>query len=91
MAVIEAILAAKRQPEYLASLIGSRVKKLRQEIANALQGWWREELLFELGVCLDFYRLYEGKIKECDGVIEKFLLKYYGLETHRLKTEAKAI
>ena len=29
-------------------------------------------LLFELQACLDFYHLYEGKIKECDQVIEKF-------------------
>jgi transposase len=76
MAVIEAILAGKRQPEYLASLISNRVKKSRQEIADALQGWWREELLFELEVSLDFYRLYESKLKECDEIIEKFLVKY---------------
>jgi transposase len=76
MAVIEAILEGKRDPEYLASLISSRVKKSRQEISDALQGWWREELLFELRACLDFYRLYEDKIKACDQVIETFLVKY---------------
>lgn len=76
MAVIEAILAGKREPEHLASLVSSRVKKSRQEIAHALQGWWREELLFELEASLDFYRLYESKLKECDGIIEKFLVKY---------------
>jgi transposase len=76
MAVIEAILAGKREPEYLASLVSSRVKKSRQEIADALHGWWREELLFELQACLDFYRLYEGKLKECEAVIETFLVKY---------------
>jgi hypothetical protein len=63
MAVIEAILAGKREPEYLASLVSVRVKKSRQEIADALHGWWREELLFELSACLDFYRLYEDKLK----------------------------
>lgn len=76
MAVIEAILAGHRDPEHLASLVSDRVKKSRQEITNALQGWWREELLFELQVSLDFYRLYEQKIKECDAVIETFLVKY---------------
>jgi transposase len=76
MAIIEAILAGQRQAEHLASLVSSRVKKSRQEIADALQGWWREELLFELQACLEFYRLYESKLQECDQVIETFLVKY---------------
>jgi transposase len=76
MAVIEAILAGNRDPEQLVSLVSIRVKKSRQELADALQGWWREELLFELQACLDFYRLYEAKLKECDQVIETFLVKY---------------
>jgi transposase len=61
MAVIEAILAGQRESEHLISLVSHRVKKSRQEIADALQGWWREELLFELQASLDFYRLYERK------------------------------
>ena len=76
MAVIEAILAGQRDPEHLVSLVSQRVKKPRQEIVDALQGWWREELLFELQASLDFYLLYERRIKECDGVIETFLIKY---------------
>lgn len=76
MALIEAILAGQREPEYLVSLVSHRVKKSRQELSDALQGWWREELLFELQASLDFYRLYERKIKECDQVIETFLVKY---------------
>lgn len=43
MAVIEAILAGQREPEHLVSLVSVRVKKSRQEIAHALQGWWRED------------------------------------------------
>lgn len=76
MAIIEAILAGQRDPDQLVTLVSTRVKKSRQEIADALQGWWREELLFELQACLDFYHLYERKLKECDGVIEAFLVKY---------------
>lgn len=76
MAVIEAILSGARDPEYLVSLVSSRVKRSRQEIAGALHGWWRDELLFELEACLDFYKLYERKLKECDQVIEKFLIEY---------------
>ncbi|KAB7726614.1 transposase [Rudanella paleaurantiibacter] len=43
MAVIEAILARQHDPEHLVSLVSVRVKKSRQEIGHALQGWWRED------------------------------------------------
>ncbi|GAB4020592.1 hypothetical protein GCM10028808_62340 [Spirosoma migulaei] len=33
-------------------------------------------MLFELRASLDFYRLYEARVKECDQVIETFLVKY---------------
>jgi transposase len=95
MAVIEAILAGHREADQLVLLVSDRVKKSRQEIVDALQGWWREELLFELQSCLDFYRLYEGKIKECDQVIGTFLIKYAPPveitvdETKRLKVHRK--
>jgi transposase len=74
--IIEAILEGKRDPVYLASLVDIRVKKSQQEIADALQGQWREELLFELKACLDFYKLYEKALLECDQAIERKLLQY---------------
>ncbi|CAM4414166.1 Transposase IS116/IS110/IS902 family protein [Pedobacter westerhofensis] len=76
MAVIEAIISGVRDPESLSALVSSRVKKSREEITNSLHGWWRDELLFELGACLEFYRLYEHKIKECDQVIQELLIKF---------------
>lgn len=76
IAVIEAILAGQREPEQLAALVSVRVRKSRTEIAQALHGWWREELLFELQACLDLYRLYEQKLKECDEVIGRFLVQF---------------
>ncbi|MBC8988452.1 IS110 family transposase [Pedobacter sp. N36a] len=76
MAVIEAILSGVRDPERLSALVSIRVKRPRQEITDALHGWWRDELLFELQACLEFYKLYEHKIKECDLVIEQLLIKF---------------
>lgn len=76
MAVIEAILSGVRDPEYLATLVSIRVKKSRQEITDALHGWWRDELLFELRASLEFYKLYEQKVKECDQMIEELLIKF---------------
>jgi transposase len=95
MAVIEAILAGQHEAEYLVSLVSHRVKKSRQEITDALQGWWREELLFELQASVDFYRLYEQKIKEVDQIIETFLIKHVPAveisidEKKQLKTDRK--
>ena len=46
MAIIEAILKGERNGSNMAMLADSRVKKSREEIANALQGHWSEEYLF---------------------------------------------
>jgi transposase len=74
--IVEAILAGKRDPAYLASLVDIRVKKTQQEIADALHGWWRDELLFELKASLDFYKLYEKALADCDKTIEGKLIEY---------------
>ena len=75
-AIIDAILTGERDPQYLASLAHSRVKKSKTEIADSLQGEWRDELLFELQSCLQFYDAYVAAIKECDQQIEALLTKY---------------
>ena len=76
LAIIEAILSGNRDPQQLASLVDVRMKKSKQQIAEALHGSWREELLFELKACLNFYRLYEEALRECDQVIESSLIKH---------------
>lgn len=76
LAIVEAILAGNYDPAYLASLVDIRVKRTIQEIADALHGWWREELLFELNASLSFYKLYNKALLECDQTIERLLIKY---------------
>lgn len=68
--IIEAILAGERDAEKLASLANYRVRKSREEIAKALQGNWREDLLFELRRCLNLHDVYCQEIKECDYHME---------------------
>ncbi len=75
LAIIDAILAGNRDPHYLASLVDVRMKKSKEEIAQSLHGWWRQELLFELQAALDFYKLYQKALLECDKVIEQALLR----------------
>ena len=76
LAIIEAILAGNRDAEYLASLVDTRVKKSKEEIADSLKGWWRKELLYELKAALEFYKLYEKALVDCDKTIEQALIKY---------------
>jgi transposase len=75
LTIIEAILAGNRDPQYLASLVDVRMKKSKEEIAQSLYGSWRQELLFELKVALDFYKLYQQALLDCDQVIEQALLR----------------
>ena len=76
LTIVEAILAGNRHPEHLSSLVDVRVKKSQKEIADALQGEWQEELLFELKASLNFYKIYEQSLLECDKQIEDKLISY---------------
>ena len=80
LAIIEAILAGQRDPHELASLVDVRMKRSKEEIAQSLQGCWRQELLFELKATLGFYRHYQEALLTCDEVIEKALLRCVPVE-----------
>ena len=54
LALIEAILGGQRDSHGLASLVDIRMKRSKQEIAQSLQGNWRQEYLFELKATLGF-------------------------------------
>src|ERR1700722_9873117 len=75
-AILDAILAGHRDPNYLASLAHFRVKKSPDEIAAALHGNWREDLLFELRSCLAFYDAYGKEILICDQKIQAIMLEF---------------
>lgn len=76
MRIIEAILEGERDGKLLSNLADPRVKKSREEITNALEGNWDEELLFELRHCYDIYKFLNEKIKESDNKIEKILQEF---------------
>src|SRR5215469_3271512 len=76
-AILEAILSGHRDPNYLASLAHFRVKKSPDEIAAALHGNWRDDLLFELRSCLNFYDAYRKEILICDQKIHALMLDFF--------------
>jgi transposase len=60
--IIEAILAGETSGTQLASYCDRRVKKSKEEIADALQGKINPELLHELSDCFDIYLYFQEKI-----------------------------
>jgi transposase len=76
-AILDAILDGHRDPEYLAALAHFRVKASKQEIAAALHGNWRDDLLFELRSCLKFHDAYKNEILLCDQQIQTILLSFF--------------
>jgi transposase len=73
LAILDAILAGKRDPIQLAALCSRRVKNSRDTIAKALQGDYRREHLFALKQSLDAYRYYQRQIAELDAELQTYL------------------
>jgi transposase len=72
-AIIGAILEGERDPWALAGLAQPEVKATPEEIAQSLEGNWREELLFVLGQEVELYRTYQEKIRDCDRQLRQHL------------------
>jgi transposase len=73
MAILRAIVAGERDPDKLASRKDGRIRATREQIAQSLEGDWREELLFVLQQSLELYDTYLRKIAACDQRIEVHL------------------
>ncbi len=74
--IIKAILQGERDGKILSGLADRRVKKSKEEIANALQGHWSEEYLYELKDCFELYGILQEKIQNCDVQIENLLVGF---------------
>ena len=73
MRMLEAIVQGERSGQKLASLAHSTVKKSKEEIADALQGQWKEEQLFIVADELEAYKSYQKRIAAYDKKIEELL------------------
>ena len=76
LAIVDAILAGKRDPWELAKLRHERIKASEEVIAKSLVGDYRAEHLFTLRQSLTAYRSYQKLIDECEreirGCVEEF-------------------
>jgi len=73
MKIIQAILDRVRDPWELAALVEPGVKATPEDIVKSLEGNWREELLFVLRQHVEFYQIYQKKIRACDLQLRKHL------------------
>ena len=73
IAIVEAILAGKRNPHTLAALRDRRIKASADTIAKSLVGDYRREHLFTLGQSLEAFRYYQALIAACDHEIAQYL------------------
>jgi transposase len=73
MRILQAILDGQRDPQCLAALADPHVHASRKEIAQSLEGHWREDLLFVLQQVHDLYFTYLESITACDRRIEAHL------------------
>ncbi len=73
MAIIEAICAGEIDPLKLASFRHGNCRKSKDEIARALCGNGRRDLLFALTQELELYKVLQEKVAACDVAIENLL------------------
>lgn len=76
MTILEAILNGVRDRWELAALVQPEVKASQEQIAQSLEGNWREELLFVLGQEVEMYRFYQSKISDCDRQLRIYLQSF---------------
>lgn len=73
--IIKAIVSGEHNPVKLAQLKDPRIKATDIEITEALNGQYREELIYVLKQSLECLEFFQQKVKELDKEIEIFLKK----------------
>ena len=74
--ILTAIINGERNPQTLAKLAHRRIKSSLPEIADALTGNYRAEMVFILHQELSLYQFYQQQISLLDGQIEECLSKF---------------
>ena len=76
MAIIEDILAGERDAFKLAAHRDRRCKRSEAEIAESLNGCYKEDQLHLLKLNHDAYMFFTNQIEELDGMLESLLSKF---------------
>ena len=73
MSIVRAIIGGERNPLALAQLRDSRCQRNEAEVAKALEGNFRAELIFSLKQAIEAYDFYQRQIEACDHEIKRML------------------
>ena len=73
LAIVNAIVSGKRDPEQLARLADGRIHAERETVIKSLVGNYRSEHLFTLRQSLEAYRHYQKMLVDCDREIEQHM------------------
>jgi len=73
LAIIDAILAGERDGRRLAGLKNERISAGLAELAQALEGFWKEEELFRLKQARETYQHLQGQLQACQARIDEQL------------------
>jgi transposase len=76
MRIIRDIVAGQRDPATLAQHRDHRCKRSQEEIAKALEGNYRPELVFTLQQALELFDFYSAQITACDHQIEQLYAQF---------------
>jgi transposase len=76
LSIIKAIVGGERNPLTLAALKDGRIKASTEDIASALTGDYRRELIFILQQELQLYEFYQTQILAIDAQIEQCLAEF---------------
>jgi transposase len=91
--MIQAILQGERDPEKLVALCDPQIIKRKKEtVMEALNGFYKQEHLFELYMAYKGYSFYQQQIAHCDKQINKWLQKNLaGKQIQEVKNRSKKI
>lgn len=87
--IIEAILNGELDGDRLSLLADAKGRKSKQDISDALQGNYNDELMFELKQCYFLYKTIQQAIAECDIKMEAVLLEITKTTTTTISTTNK--
>lgn len=73
MAIIRAIINGEQNPYVLAKLRDARCHRNEEEVAKALEGNFRKELVFVLQQAVEAYDFYHEQIKVCEQKLKTIL------------------
>ena len=74
--IVRAIVGGERDPRKPAELSHPRIQASREQIAESLEGNWRQELIFVLQQEIEMYDTYQRRISECDQQLQKHLAAF---------------